>query len=193
MPGLVSDMMLLPQDVKELYAYPEIGMVNFTGSMQTGKRVQEDVDDHRFINVNLELGGNCAAYVAEDADLDVAVRELMHGAFYNAGQSCNAVERIYVHQKVYDEFLEKASREAESWEMGDPMRDSTTLGPLCLPEKPEELRKLVEEAAGQGGRILTGGLPSHDSAGKGHFFLPTIVADGQNDMEVMVIQYKEFE
>jgi len=132
------------------------------------------------------LGGNCAAYVAEDADLDSAVTQLMHGAFYNAGQSCNAVERIYVHKSIYEQFLEKAARETESWEMGDPMRESTTIGPLCLPEKPNELKKLIEEAAGQGGRIMCGGLPSHDSAGKGRFFLPTVVGDGENDMEVMM-------
>lgn len=185
-PGLVRALNIPAQEVKELYAYPEIGYVSFTGSIQTGKCVQEDVDDHRFINVNLELGGNDACYVAEDADVDFAVRELMNGAFYNAGQSCNAVERIYVHKNVYEDFLEKAAREAEEWTIGDPLRDTTKLGPLCLPEKPEQLSKMIEDAANQQGRILCGGLPTLDSAGKGRFFLPTVIADAQNDMEAMI-------
>jgi len=185
-PNLVNDMMIAATDCQAIYEYPEIGYVAFTGSMETGKCVQEDVADSRFINVGLELGGNDAAYVAEDADLDLAVTEIVRGALFNAGQCCNSIERVYVHNSLYDDFLEKALVEIENYQIGNPMLDSTKLGPLCLPEKPDHLQRQIEDAAQQGARVLCGGSATTDMAGKGRFYLPTMVADAQNDMDIMV-------
>lgn len=156
--GLVVDVLVEPKHIDNLFYMPEIGFVSFTGSVQVGTIIQEEIADKRFIGMNLELGGNDAAYVAEDADLDKAVKDLMHSAFYNAGQSCNSIERIYVHESLYQDFLDRAVREIEYYQIGDPMMAHTTLGPFCLPDKPDFLEKQIEDAASQGGTILTGGF-----------------------------------
>ncbi len=185
--NIVRELMITHTDAVKLYQLPEIGFVGFTGSTEVGRNVQDEIADHRFIDYTLELGGSDAAYVAEDADIDYAAQDLARGAFYNAGQSCNGVARIYVHNAVYDEFLSKITGHAARLNLGNPMNEDTTLGPLTQPDKISSIQLQVEEAAGQGGRILFGGLPTQDSEGKGQFFEPTIIADAQNDMSIMVI------
>jgi len=184
--NIVRELMIMHTDAVKLYQLPEIGFVGFTGSTEVGRNVHDELADHRFIDYTLELGGNDAAYIAEDADIELAAKETMFGAFYNAGQSCNGIERIYVHHSIYDDFLNKAIKYALTYEVGDPLKEGTTLGPLTLPDLPEAIKQKVEDSAGQGGRIIIGGLPCTDSEGKGRFFEPTIIADAQNDMSMMV-------
>lgn len=162
----------------------EIGHVAFTGSPRGGREVSR-VLAPRFIELGLELGGKDAAFVTEDADLDFTVTHLMDGVFYNAGQSCCAVERIYVHHSVYDAFLEKAVGMAGALVAGDPMAERTTLGPMALPSSLPRLEAQVREAAEKGARILCGGQ-SFRVDGKGRFFAPTVVAEATHDMAVMV-------
>jgi len=186
--NIVRELMITHTDAMKVYQLPEIGFVGFTGSTEVGRNVQDEIADHRFIDYTLELGGSDAAYVAEDADIDYAAKDLARGAFYNAGQSCNGISRIYVHNAVYDEFLSKITAHAATLQMGDPMSEDTTLGPLTQADNVLGIQQQVEEAAGQGGRILIGGLPTNDAAGKGQFFEPTIIADAQNDMSIMMVE-----
>ncbi len=129
--------------------------VVFTGSIFGGHRMVEAAAK-RFIQPVLELGGNDPAYVAPDCDFDKTVENVVDGAMFNAGQSCCAVERVYVHRSLYGRFLEKAEELVRAYVMGDPSSDATTLGPIAQPHHVPELTALVEDARGRGARIVAG-------------------------------------
>jgi acyl-CoA reductase-like NAD-dependent aldehyde dehydrogenase len=143
-----------------------------------------DAAKDRFIDVGLELGGNDAAYVAADADLEKAVEGIVDGACYNAGQSCCAVERVYVHRSVYDKFIEAALPVMRAYVMGNPRDAKTNLGPIAQAWHPDELEKQVEDAVKRGAKLLLGGKKISVN-GKGRFFEPTVLIDVPDDALVM--------
>ena len=132
----------------------------------------------------MELGGKDAAYVAEDADFDHAVDNLEDGAFYNAGQSCCGIKRIFVHERHYDRFLEALVAKAAPIASGDPGDPATTMGPLATADAPGLLAGQVEEARRSGARVLCGGRP-RQVEGRGRFLEPTVVADAAPGLAVM--------
>lgn len=142
--------------------------------------------NNRILPVSLELGGKDGFYVRHDvADIKAAAEALVDGAVYNSGQSCCSVERIYVHQKVYDQFVEEALKNMTGLNtMGDPLDSATTLGPMTLPASPTMLQQQVEDSVGSGASLLLGGLACSDSQGKGTFFEPTLIVDCDNGMSV---------
>jgi acyl-CoA reductase-like NAD-dependent aldehyde dehydrogenase len=150
-----------------------VDQVLFTGSVYGGHRIQEAAAK-RFVHLGLELGGNDPAYVAEDCDLEKAVENLVDGACYNAGQSCCAVERVYVHRSLYKRFVELAEPLIRAYVMGDPMDANTTLGPLAQPNHVEELETFVRDAEAKGARIVAGGKRANVN-GKGRFFEATLI------------------
>lgn len=182
--ALVAPLHVDHEVVAAVVSHPAIGYVAFTGSVPGGRAVYEMVARRRFVEVGLELGGKDAAWVAEDADPIAAAEQLVEGAMYNAGQSCCAVERIFVHRSLYDRFVEHAVRFAASWRLGDPLDEATTMGPMARPEAPGQLAAQVKEARAAGGRVLCGGFPVQVE-GRGRFFAPTIVADAPNDCSLM--------
>ena len=157
--------------------------VAFTGSVYGGYRIAQAAAG-RFIDVGLELGGNDAAYVAPDADLKQAIAGIVDGACYNAGQSCCAVERVYVHRSLHAAFVDGALAEMKAYVMGDPRDDGTTLGPIAQPNHPQELEAQVVDAVSRGARVLLGGKPTSVGA-KGRFFPPTLLVDVAEDSDVM--------
>jgi acyl-CoA reductase-like NAD-dependent aldehyde dehydrogenase len=154
---------------------PRVDHVVFTGSVFGGHRIQEAAAK-RFVSVGLELGGNDPAYVAPDCDLEKTVENIVDGACYNAGQSCCAVERVYVHRSVYAKFLEMAEPLVRAYVMGDPMKPETTLGPIAQPHHVAELEAFVADARTHGARLLFGGKKT-SVGGKGRFFEATLLAD----------------
>ena len=156
--------------------------VVFTGSVFGGHRIVE-AGGKRFLHPCLELGGNDPAYVAPDCDLAKTVESVVDGAIYNAGQSCCAVERIYVHRSLYGRFLEMAETGVRSYVTGDPTSEKTTLGPIAQPHHVEELEALVEDARARGARIVTGGKRASVD-GRGRFFEATLVADSSHAMKL---------
>jgi acyl-CoA reductase-like NAD-dependent aldehyde dehydrogenase len=154
----------------------------FTGSIYGGHRIVK-AGLERFLHTTLELGGNDPAYVAADCDLEKTVENVVDGAMYNAGQSCCAVERVYVHRSVYGRFLEMAEPIVRAYVMGDPTKAETTLGPIAQPQHVAELEALVEDARGKGARILAGGKRA-SAGGRGRFFEATLVADGSHAMKL---------
>jgi acyl-CoA reductase-like NAD-dependent aldehyde dehydrogenase len=156
--------------------------VVFTGSVFGGHRMIEAAAK-RFLHPCLELGGNDPAYVAPDCDLDKTVESVVDGAMYNAGQSCCAVERVYVHAAVYDRFLEKAEPLVRAYAMGDPMSEATTLGPIAQPHHVPELDAFVEDARSNGARVIAGGRATTD-VGRGRFFEATLIADATQAMKL---------
>jgi acyl-CoA reductase-like NAD-dependent aldehyde dehydrogenase len=157
--------------------------VVFTGSVYGGHRIQQAAAG-RFIRVGLELGGNDAAYVAPDCDLQAAVEGLVDGAMYNAGQSCCAVERVYVHESLYEEFVARAEPLVRAYVMGDPRDAKTTLGPIAQPNHPADLEELVKDATTRGARLVAGGHATKVD-GRGRFFEATLLRDVPRDARLM--------
>jgi acyl-CoA reductase-like NAD-dependent aldehyde dehydrogenase len=183
LPDLVTSLTLTHEQTSKLITHAAVAHVAFTGSVEGGRKVYQSVAGARLIDVGLELGGKDPAYVAQDADLEFAAANLVDGACYNAGQSCCAIERVYVHQDLYERFLERALSVLNEYRLGDPLEESTTMGPLASREAPKFLRSQVEDATARGARVLAGGHAPPDLTG--NFFLPTLLADVENDAAVM--------
>ena len=164
----------------ELLKQP-INGVFFTGSYATGKRIAESVAG-RLIKTQLELGGKDPVYICDDVDVASVAAGVADGAFYNTGQSCCSVERIYVSAKIYDSFVEAFMTTVKGFKSGDPSQDSTYIGPLTRNPQRETLDRQVADAKSKGAKLLCGGKRSQ---GKGYFFEPTVFIDVSNQMELM--------
>lgn len=162
--------------------------VSFTGSVSGGRAVNESVGmSKKFIHCTLELGGNDGAYVAKDCDLDFAVSNVVDGGLFNAGQSCCGIERVFVHESLYDDFLEKARKEIASayGVVGDPTDSKTNMGPLAQPNAIDNLWNLVADAQSKGARVIVGET-SKPKSGSPRLFSPTLLADCDMTMDCMV-------
>ena len=155
--------------------------VFFTGSYPTGARIAAAAG-RKMMKVQLELGGKDPVYVCEDVDVDAAAAGIADGAFYNTGQSCCSVERIYVHASVYDAFVAAFVAEVEGYQSGDPMDEATYIGAITRRPQLDVLKRQVADAKKKGGRLLVGG---HAVKGKGNWFEPTVFADVDHSMLLM--------
>lgn len=169
---------------QRLIAAPEVGYVSFTGSVNGGRMVEQTAAG-RFIGVGLELGGNDPAYVRADAKLDHAVETLVDGAFFNSGQSCCGIQRIYVAQPLYDAFVEQAVALTRQYVLGDPMQKETTLGPLVRLSAADGVRKIVDDAVARGARnLIDASLFPAARAGTA-YMAPALLVDVNHGMTVM--------
>jgi acyl-CoA reductase-like NAD-dependent aldehyde dehydrogenase len=164
----------------ELLKQP-IGGIFFTGSYATGLKIAEAVS-RKLIRTQLELGGKDPVYVAEDADAKAAAEATADGAFYNNGQSCCSVERIYVHAKIYDAFVDSFLSTVKSFVIGDPTDEKTYIGPLTRPQQAEVIERQIADAKAKGAKLAMGGKKR---AGKGFYFEPTVFTDVNHSMELM--------
>jgi len=154
----------------------------FTGSYKTGKYIYEKLAQ-KMIPVQCEMGGKDPLYVADDIeDIKKVAAGTADGAFYNNGQSCCAVERIYVHEKVYDQYIDEFVKEVKSWKAGLPNEEGIYIGPLSRNEQLNLLETQVADALNKGASILTGGQKIN---GKGYFFEPTVLVNVNHTMAVM--------
>ncbi len=185
LPAGVFQVLHLTHDASErLIADPRIGFVNFTGSVAGGHAVQRAASA-RFIATGLELGGKDPAYVRADARLDHAIENLVDGAFFNSGQSCCGIERIYVHAALYDAFVEGAVELTRQYRLGDPRDADTNLGPMARAASADFVRGQIGEAVKAGARALIdpAGFP-RDTAGT-PYMAPQILVDVDHSMRVM--------
>jgi acyl-CoA reductase-like NAD-dependent aldehyde dehydrogenase len=161
-----------------------IQQVNFTGSVPAGKQVQQATLND-FLGLGLELGGKDPAYVRADANLEHAVENLVDGSFFNSGQSCCAVERIYVDQKIYPAFIERFADLTRRYVLGNPLDESTTLGPMVSPAAADFVRGQISEALKQGAKALIDpkAFPS-DKPGSA-YLAPQVLVDVNHTMSVM--------
>ena len=164
----------------ELIKQPIDG-VFFTGSYATGQRIAREVGP-RMLKLQLELGGKDPIYVREDVDVATAAASLADGAMYNTGQSCCSVERIYVHQTIYEDFVNTFVKEVAGFKRGDPTADDTYIGPLTRAPQIDVLERQVADAVAKGAKLLLGGtrLPP-----PGQWFAPTVLTNVDHSMEVM--------
>jgi len=165
---------------RALLAQP-VDAIFFTGSHATGQKIAETLAP-RLTKLQLELGGKDPTYVCDDADVAAAAAGLADGAFYNNGQSCCSVERIYVHEKIARDFIEVFVAEVRGFVVGDPEDDKTYIGPLARAPQLEVLEAQVRDALAKGARLLSGG---RRLARPGYYFEPTVLADATNEMAVM--------
>ena len=181
-PGLVTNLVLTHETTAGVIADPRVNHLSFTGSVEGGRAVYRQAAE-RFIDVGLELGGKDPAYIARDADLDFAIANTVDGACYNAGQSCCAVERVYVHQSLLDDYLAGAREALEAYHPGDPLEEETTIGPLASRGALDFLEEQVRDAVSRGAELLAGGARTPDCAG--NFFQPTLLAGVPNEAAAM--------
>lgn len=182
--GLVQAVAASHEVTAALINHPAVSYVSFTGSVRGGKEVRAAASG-RFIGTTLELGGKDPAYVCADAPFDFTVENTVDGAFYNAGQSCCAIERIYVDQSIYDRFVEAYSEGVKRYRLGDPMDSETNLGPLASETAPDFVRGQVDEAVQKGAK-RTVAESDFEIPNQGWFAAPQVVCDATHDMDIMM-------
>ena len=169
---------------QRLVASADIDQVCFTGSVAGGAAVERAAAG-RFIGVGLELGGNDPAYVRADADLQRAVDSVVDGAFFNSGQSCCGIQRVYVHRSCHDAFLAAAVALTNQYVLGNPLEPATTLGPLVRTSAADAVREVMAEAVSKGAKPLID--PSRFAAHRAGtpYLAPQILANADHSMRLM--------
>ena len=168
---------------ERLIAHRSFGFVNFTGSVAGGQAIERAAAG-TFTALGLELGGKDPGYVMPDADLDWAVDVLMDGAMYNAGQCCCGIERIYVHESLFDDFVGKAVAWANALKLGNPFDADTTLGPMANRRFADTVRAQTAEAVAAGAKPLSEkqNFPADDG---GAYLMPQVLVNVDHSMRVM--------
>src|SRR5699024_296169 len=174
--GALNIVMGPGQDLVEpLVTHPKVKKVTFTGSGAVGWKIDEMAKRKK---VTLELGSNAPNIIFEDGDLDVAVNAIVMGGYTYAGQACVSAQRTYVHESVYDEFLEKLVAKVRVLKMGDPREESTEMGPMITEDAAKRAESWIKEAIDQGASVLTGGNRN------GTLLEPTIISNITPEMKV---------
>jgi acyl-CoA reductase-like NAD-dependent aldehyde dehydrogenase len=171
-------------DTSQLVATAGIDYVAFTGSVRVGHLVQQAAAE-RFAGLGLELGGKDPAYVRADANLDHAVENLVDGAFFNSGQSCCGIERIYVHQELYDRFVDGFVALTKQYRLGNPMEAGVNLGPLVRTSAADLVRAHIREAVQSGARALVDAKGFAADRDGTPYLAPQVLVDVNNSMRVM--------
>ncbi len=188
--GLFRHLVLSHAQTERLLADGLVDQANFTGSVPGG-RIIERAAAGTFTGVGLELGGKDPAYIRRDADLSFAVDGIVDGAFFNSGQSCCGIERVYVHRSLFVDFVDAAVGLAEAYRLGDPLDPATTLGPMVSPRAADAVRTQIAQAVAAGARAMvdrSGGkrLPGTERSVDGSAYLaPQILIDVDHTMAVM--------
>jgi acyl-CoA reductase-like NAD-dependent aldehyde dehydrogenase len=182
--GLFHNLLLDHAQTAAIIACGQIQQVNFTGSVDAGKAM-ESAACGRFLGMGLELGGKDPAYVRADANLEHAVENLVDGSFFNSGQSCCAVERIYVDQSLYPAFVERFVELTRQYVLGNPLDQATTLGPLVTPGAAFFVRAQVAEAVAQGAKALIDPQAFAADVPGSAYLAPQVLVDVTHQMSVM--------
>ncbi|KAM5457352.1 hypothetical protein MaudCBS49596_000547 [Microsporum audouinii] len=172
-------------DLETIIRSPLINHICFTGSVAGGLAVQKAAAD-RIVNVGLELGGNDAAYVREDVDLAWAAEEIVDGAIFNSGQSCCSIERVYVHEKVHDNFVQEVKKVLTNYRVGDPFDSKTQIGPVISKKARENILSHIDDAIKKGAKDETPANTTFDNLPPdGNFVKPTLLTGVTHAMRVM--------
>lgn len=182
--GLFHNLLLSHEMTAQVIASGRVHQVNFTGSVEAGKAM-EAAAVGRFIGVGLELGGKDPAYVRADANLEHAVENLVDGSFFNSGQSCCAIERIYVEQSLYPAFVERFVALTRQYVLGNPLDEVTTLGPMVSPAAADFVRGQIKAAQAQGARALIDVKDFPADVPGSAYLAPQVLVDVDHSMSVM--------
>ena len=167
-----------------LASHPDISMVAFTGSCETGKRIME-LSSKTVKRVQLELGGKNPVIVLEDADVDMAVSAGVFGQIFNCGQVCGSPGRFYVHEKIYDQFVEKFVAGMKKVVVGDPADEKTQMGPVVSAEHRDHIEGFIKLGIDEGAKLVLGGKrPTKPPLDKGYFVMPTVFTHVKQNMTI---------
>ena len=167
---------------KPLTSHPNIDRIAFTGGMEAAKHIVRNSSEN-LSQVTLELGGKSPVAIFNDARIDNALNGVTASIFGASGQSCIAGSRLYLQEKIYDEFLEKIRNKAKSIKIGDPMKDETQMGPLATLNQIKNIQKKIDETIKQGGKLITGGKRVKEFS-KGWYYEPTIIECDHHNLPV---------
>ena len=181
--GVFQNVVLNHAQTEKLLGSGKIDHVNFTGSVAGGRAI-EKAGAGTFMTMGLELGGKDPTYVLADAKLDHAIPNLVEGAFYNSGQCCCGIERIYVHEKLYDDFVDGFVAETKNYQLGNPLDQATTMGPMAQARFADFIREQKAEALRKGATAHMNTKDERDREGSP--YLPAEVLTGvDHQMSVM--------
>ena len=182
--GLYQYLHLSHDDAETLMADKRVNFVNFTGSVPGGHAVQRAVSG-KFIATGLELGGKDPGYVRADADLNHAVENLTDGAFFNSGQSCCGIERIYVHESLFKDFTEAMVELVKGYKLGNPLEEGVNLGPMVRASSADFVRGQIEDAVRAGARALIDEKLFPAAAPGTPYMAPQVVIGVDHSMRIM--------
>jgi aldehyde dehydrogenase (NAD+) len=166
-----------------LVKHPKVDMISFTGSTRAGKRISE-LAAQQVKRVALELGGKSASVILEDADLAAAVKGTVNGCFLNSGQTCTALTRMLVPASKYEEAAKLAAEAAKGFTLGDPLAESTRLGPLSSQMQLERVRSYIKKGVAEGAELVAGGADAPEGLPGGYFVKPTVFGKVKNSMTI---------
>ncbi len=167
-----------------ILSHPKIRKIGFTGATATGRHVME-VAAQTIKRVTLELGGSDPMIVCDDANIDEAVSAASVGRYYNCGQACLAIKRVYVFDQVYEDFLDKLTAKVKKLRVGDGLAKGSMLGPMHTATQRQEVEEQVANAVKHGGKVLVGGAePQGEEFKKGNYYLPTLIVDADPKSKV---------
>lgn len=181
--GLFQNVVLSHDQTEQLLSAGKVDHCNFTGSVAGGRAIEKAAAG-TFMTLGLELGGKDPAYVLPDANLENAIANLVDGAFYNSGQCCCGIERIYVHEKLYDSFVEGFIAETRNYVVGNPLEEQTTLGPMAQARFADLIREQKAEALRKGARAGVEMKVEEDRPGS-PYIAPEVLIDVDHQMSVM--------
>jgi acyl-CoA reductase-like NAD-dependent aldehyde dehydrogenase len=166
-----------------LVKHPQVDMISFTGSTRAGKRISE-VAAQQVKRVALELGGKSASIILDDADLAAAVKGTVNGCFLNSGQTCTALTRMLVPAAKYEEAAKLAAEAAKGFTLGDPLAETTRLGPLSSRMQLERVRGYIKKGIEEGAELVAGGAEPPEGVPGGYFVKPTVFGKVRNSMTI---------
>ena len=182
--GVFQHLFLNHANTEQLIASEQIQHVAFTGSVSGGKMVERAAAGH-FHNIGLELGGKDPAYIRADANLEHAVKTVVDGALFNAGQSCCGIERIYVDASIHDEFVARAKQEIYTYQLGSPLEHDTTLGPLVRTAAANFIRDQIQQAIEMGATAHINESDFPASQPSTPYLAPQLLTDVTHQMRIM--------
>ena len=182
--GLFQNLVLDHGQTAVIIGSGRVHQVNFTGSVAGGKAMERAASGH-FLGMGLELGGKDPAYVRADADLAHSVENLVDGSFFNSGQSCCGIERIYVHRSVYPQFVDRFVALTRQYVLGSPLNEATTLGPVIKQSAAEFIRGQIADAVAMGARALIDPAEFPADRPGSAYLAPQVLVDVDHSMSVM--------
>src|SRR3954463_9773724 len=173
-----------PHVGEALVKHPDVDMISFTGSTRAGKRISE-LASQSIKRVALELGGKSASVILDDADLPAAVKGTVNGCYLNSGQTCTALTRMLVPSSKYDEAAKIAAELAKGFTVGDPLAETTKLGPLSSQAQLERVRSYIKKGQAEGAELVAGGAEAPEGVPQGGYYVrPTVFGKVKNSMTI---------
>ncbi len=182
--GVFQHLLLNYESAAKIIQSGQVNYVAFTGSVNGGRMVEQTASG-QFIDVGLELGGKDPAYVRNDVDLAFAIENLVDGAYFNSGQSCCGIERIYVHKDVYNNFVDGFVSQVKQYQLGNPLHPDTTLGPMVSNQAAESVRRQIQDAIDRGAKSCVDVEEFPADQKRGPYLAPQVLLNVDHSMQIM--------